>query len=132
MKNGITSLAIAVLLTACTGSKDAPTAGRAAGATNLSTPSAAPAATASSISAGESVYKQSCSACHALGIAGAPKIGDPEAWAGRIAQGMNLLYEHSLKGYNGTKGVVPAKGGNPSLSDEKVRAAVDYMAGHSR
>ncbi|MCW5605601.1 MAG: cytochrome c5 family protein, partial [Burkholderiales bacterium] len=72
---------------------------------------------------GKSVYDSSCAACHAAGVAGAPKIGDKAAWAPRIKTGMDALYTTSLKG----KGAMPPKGGNLSLSDADVKAAVDYM-----
>ena len=62
-------------------------------------------------------------ACHAAGIAGAPKTGDKGIWTVRIAKGKPTLYEHALKGFNG----MPAKGGNTSLADADVKAAVDYM-----
>ena len=67
-------------------------------------------------------------ACHGAGIAGAPKFGDKAAWAPRIKPGMHALYATALKG----KGVMPAKGGNPSLSDDDVKAAVDYMVAASK
>ncbi|MEO8101422.1 MAG: c-type cytochrome [Betaproteobacteria bacterium] len=73
---------------------------------------------------GEGVYKSACAACHAAGVAGAPKLGDKSGWAARIAKGKPLLYEHALKGFNN---VMPAKGGNPALSDADVKAAVDYL-----
>lgn len=76
---------------------------------------------------GEGVYKGGCVACHGAGIAGAPKVGDKTAWAPRIAQGKPVLYEHAIKGYQGKAGVMPAKGGNVSLPDADVKAAVDYM-----
>ena len=66
--------------------------------------------------------------CHAAGVAGAPKLTDKAAWAPRIAQGKDALYSSSLKG----KGAMPAKGGNPSLSDADVKAAVDYMVGQTK
>lgn len=66
--------------------------------------------------------------CHAAGVAGAPKLTDKAAWATRIAQGKDTLYTSSLKG----KGAMPAKGGNPSLSDADVKAAVDYMVGQTK
>ena len=72
---------------------------------------------------GEAIYRQSCAVCHAGGVAGAPKLTDKAAWAPRIAQGKDALYNSSLKG----KGAMPAKGGNPSLSDADAKAAVDYM-----
>lgn len=80
---------------------------------------------------GESVYNTACMACHTAGIAGAPKIGDSEAWTARMAQGMEILIEHAIQGYQGEAGVMPAKGGNPALSDEEVTAAVQYMVDNS-
>ena len=63
-------------------------------------------------------------ACHASGVAGAPKLGDRAAWAPRVAQGKNTLYNSALHG----KGAMPPKGGNTALPDDAVKAAVDYMA----
>ena len=65
--------------------------------------------------------------CHGSGAAGAPKIGDKADWGPRIAQGKATLYEHAIKGFNGSKGAMPPKGANPALSDDEVKAAVDYM-----
>jgi cytochrome c5 len=76
---------------------------------------------------GKSVYDTACQVCHAAGVAGAPKFGDKAAWKDRIAQGMNTLYEHALKGFQGKVGFMPAKGGNAALPDADVKAAVDYM-----
>ncbi|MDE2354884.1 MAG: cytochrome c5 family protein [Betaproteobacteria bacterium] len=80
---------------------------------------AAPAAS----KAGESTYHSLCTGCHSIGAMGAPRFGDKAAWAPRIAQGMDALYRSALHGKN----AMPAKGGNPSLSDADVKAAVDYM-----
>ncbi|SDI95414.1 c-type cytochrome [Billgrantia gudaonensis] len=77
---------------------------------------------------GEAVYNQACMACHMTGAAGAPIKGDADAWAPRIEKGMETLYDHSLNGFN----AMPAKGGNASLSDEEVKAAVDYMVAESQ
>lgn len=76
---------------------------------------------------GKKVYDSACTVCHGAGIAGAPKSGDKAAWAPRIAQGNATLYEHAIKGFQGKGGLMPAKGGNTSLSDADVKAAVDYM-----
>jgi cytochrome c5 len=76
---------------------------------------------------GKAIYDTYCMACHAMGVAGAPKYGDAEAWSARIAQGKETLYEHSLNGYQGDAGIMPAKGGFTNLSDEEVTAAVDHM-----
>ena len=78
---------------------------------------------------GEKVYKSLCFSCHDMGVAGAPKLGDKQDWGPRIAKGMDALYTSSLKGKNDVPGkIMPAKGGNPALSDDEVKAAVDYMA----
>ena len=76
---------------------------------------------------GPQVYNSACLACHGAGIAGAPILGDVEAWAARIAQGSDVLYDHAINGYTGELGYMPAKGGRTDLSDEEVAAAVDYM-----
>ncbi len=99
---------------------------------------AGPAAAAQSVSGGgdlakgEAVFKSSCSVCHAAGVAGAPKLNDKANWQPRIAQGKAVLYGHAIKGFTGSKGVMPAKGGNTSLSDDDVKAAVDYMAAQAK
>ena len=79
--------------------------------------------TAAALPGGESVYKSACSACHATGVAGAPKTGDKGSWGVRAAKGKQLLYDHALKGFN----AMPAKGGNPTLADADVKSAVDFM-----
>jgi len=72
---------------------------------------------------GKSVYDSACVACHATGVAGAPKAGDKAVWAPRLKAGVDALYASALKGKN----AMPPKGGNPSLADADVKAAVDYM-----
>ena len=72
---------------------------------------------------GKATFDSVCTACHSTGAAGAPKLGDKAAWAPRIKQGMDALHNSALKG----KGAMPPKGGNPTLSDDDVKAAVDYM-----
>ncbi len=81
---------------------------------------------------GKKIYDASCMACHAAGVAGAPKFGDKAAWAPRIAQGNDTLYTHAIKGFQGKAGMMPAKGGNASLKDEDVKASVDYMVGKAK
>ena len=81
---------------------------------------------------GPQVYNSACLACHGAGIGGAPVLGDAEAWAPRIAQGMDVLKEHAIKGYQGSAGYMPAKGGRTDLSDEEVANAVEYMAAESQ
>jgi cytochrome c5 len=75
---------------------------------------------------GQELFQQTCTACHGAGIAGAPKLGDAGAWKPRIAKGKPTLYEHALKGFTGTGGTMPPKGGS-TASDALVQQAVDYM-----
>jgi cytochrome c5 len=77
---------------------------------------------------GATVYTQVCRACHEVGVAGAPKRGNKADWAPRIATGKDTLYTSALKG----KGAMIPKGGNPSLSDDEVKGAVDYMVGSAQ
>lgn len=81
---------------------------------------------------GPQVYNSACLACHGAGIGGAPVLGDAEGWAARIAQGMDVLKEHAIKGYQGSAGYMPAKGGRTDLSDEEVANAVEYMVSESQ
>lgn len=120
---------------ATTAANAAPAAAPAA-ATPAAAPAPAPAAatpaapaaeaTASAGGAGKTLYGSACVACHGAGIAGAPKFGDKAAWAPRIAQGANVLYEHAIKGFQGKNGMMPPKGGS-SAPDADVKSAVDYM-----
>lgn len=76
---------------------------------------------------GKSTYGKVCVMCHGAGIGGAPKIGDKAAWGPRIAQGQATLYKHAIEGFTGSQGMMPAKGGGATLSDDDVKAAVDHM-----
>ena len=76
---------------------------------------------------GEEVYKTVCLMCHQAGMLNAPKFGDTQAWAPRIAQGYEVLVQHAIKGIRS----MPAKGGNASLSDNEVASAVLYMSNSS-
>jgi len=77
---------------------------------------------------GEQVYQKSCQACHATGVAGAPKLGDKDAWAPRIATGMDALVASSISG----KGIMPPKGGCAGCSDDDLKAVVEYMVNQSK
>jgi cytochrome c5 len=74
---------------------------------------------------GQKIYQTSCQACHATGAAGAPKLGDKDAWAPRIAKGNGALLS-SVK--NGLK-AMPPKGACMSCSEDELRAAMEYMVG---
>lgn len=131
-------LVIALGLTACGEKKvaDAPvstpvaassTAAPAATEPAAAVPAAAAptgvSASAGDLVKGESVYNASCVSCHGAGVMGAPKVGDKAAWAPRIAKGAEALYASAIKGIN----LMPARGSNPALKDDELKAAVDFM-----
>jgi cytochrome c5 len=105
-----------------------PSAASPAAPAPAAVPAAATAAPATAATgAGEALYKQACVACHAAGVAGAPKLGDKAAWAPRLQQGLPALVQSAIKG----KGAMPPKGGS-SASDQDLRAAVEYMVSASK
>lgn len=77
---------------------------------------------------GKALYEKNCAACHATGVAGAPKLGDKAAWKKHIAAGLDHMTKVAIKG----EGAMPPRGGNPKLSDAEVRAAVAYLMENSR
>ena len=85
------------------------------------------AAPAASGADGQKVYEANCKACHGGAIPSVPHVGKKEDWAPRIKQGKETLYKHALEGFN----AMPAKGGNAGLSDDEIKAAVNYMANQS-
>ncbi len=77
---------------------------------------------------GRSVWIANCEGCHGYGIAGAPVPMEPADWRPRLAKGKEVLYAHAIGGFFGPDDtMMPERGGNPQLSDEQVKAAVDYM-----
>lgn len=72
---------------------------------------------------GADVYGNTCISCHLPGQFGAPKLGYYNEWAPRIERGLDTLLHNALNGFNS----MPARGGNPHLSDEEVKAAVAFM-----
>jgi cytochrome c5 len=77
---------------------------------------------------GRQVFDQTCAACHLGGMGGAPGINDRENWRKRLEQGRPVLISHALEGIR----AMPARGGNATLSDAQIQAAVDYMISRSR
>ncbi|MBW8367343.1 MAG: cytochrome c5 family protein, partial [Arenimonas sp.] len=75
---------------------------------------------------GAVIYAALWGAAHTAGAGGAPKM-ERAAWTARIAQGADLMHKHAIEGYQGAAGIMPAKGGNPALTDEQVIATVDWM-----
>lgn len=97
----------------------------ASASTAATAPPAAPApvtANADAAQAGKALYEKVCQACHAAGVLNAPKFGDKAAWAPRLKESMDVVYNFALHG----KGAMPPKGGS-NAPDADVKAAVDYM-----
>lgn len=134
------ALAAAVLLAACGPQPQAPASPETAASPAASATDSAPtpavaaqadtapaAAPATEANAGQVIFNRNCSICHATGTAGAPKPGDKADWEPRLAQGMDVLYKHAIEGFTGSKGVMPARGGAGNLTDDEIKATVDYM-----
>src|SRR5579885_61194 len=104
---------------------EAPSAAAPAPAPPAANPAPPPQAAAAPAQAidGEPIVRGVCMACHQAGMNGAPRFADKIAWKPRIAQGRDTLYQHAMKGLRG----MPPRGGNPNLSDDQIKAAVDYM-----
>lgn len=85
--------------------------------------SAADAGGAAAARSGEQVYNAACMACHGTGVAGAPKVGDKDAWRPRAGKGMNTLLDHAVNGFN----AMPPKGTCADCSKDELKGAVEYM-----
>jgi len=77
---------------------------------------------------GEAIYNSVCTACHAAGVAGAPKTGDKVAWAPRIATGAAALLTSATNGKN----AMPPRGGAADLTDAELKSAVEYLTGKAK
>ena len=88
---------------------------------------AAPAPAAAATGEVPALYQKSCAMCHGTGAGGAPKVGDKDAWAPRIATGMDELMKVAING----RGGMPARGGTKA-SDDELKTVVEYMVAHSQ
>lgn len=120
--------AFSLALSACGDKKPVEVAASAPAPAPAAAPAAAPVA---ENTVGKSVYGKTCALCHGAGVAGAPKPGDKADWGPRIAQGKDVMYKHAIEGFTGAKGMMPARGGGTTLTDDEVKAAVDFMADQS-
>jgi len=112
-----------------------PVGGVFAGATGLAAQAAAEKAAAAAAALlvaydgtldGAVIYEKLCGSCHTNGAGGSPMMLQ-SVWAPRIAQGEATLVKHAIEGYKGAAGIMPARGGNPSLNDAQVEASVKWM-----
>lgn len=106
-------------------------AGATGAAAAAAAAAAAEAAAASQVAYGGTldggvIYDSLCAGCHTAGVAGAPRLAQAD-WTSRLPQGRDTLYTHAIDGFTGNTGFMPARGGNPALTDEQVIASVDYM-----
>jgi cytochrome c5 len=77
---------------------------------------------------GREIWLGTCENCHGYGVADAPIPMRPDEWQQRVTKQRSLLYTHAIEGYIGPDySMMPARGGNDSLNDDQVKAAVDYM-----
>ncbi|MBK8755244.1 MAG: cytochrome c5 family protein [Candidatus Competibacteraceae bacterium] len=76
---------------------------------------------------GQEVYNKVCAACHAVGVLNAPKVGAKDQWDPRVAQGLDTLVTHAVTGIR----AMPAKGGNPALTEANIRESIVYMLGET-
>ncbi|TXI51574.1 MAG: cytochrome c5 family protein [Lysobacter sp.] len=79
---------------------------------------------------GLEIFNGLCAGCHKGGVGGAPML-NAAGMGARAAKGKDTLYKHAIEGFQGGAGVMPAKGGNPALTDDQIKAAVDYMVDNS-
>ena len=79
------------------------------------------------LAAGKTLYESNCAACHDSGSSGAPKLGNKEAWSGRMAEGKDVMIKKAITGIDGKIGMMPPRGGNTSLTDEDVKTVILYM-----
>lgn len=105
-------------LTACGGSEEPAASGAAASGAAAQTASAPPAE-----HPGKKIYNQYCFSCHGAGLSGAPKLGDAEAWAPRIAKGNAAMLKTTIEGM----GAMPPRGICMACSDEELAEAIAYM-----
>ena len=113
---------LVALMTACGGDSEPS-------ATTSQSAAEGAAAEVDMAAVGEEVYNNFCASCHNPGLSGAPRLGDVEAWAPRIAKGNALLLESTIAG---VQPAMPPRGMCFSCSDEDLAAAVDYMVGASQ
>ena len=78
---------------------------------------------------GKAIYDKTCQLCHKMGVANAPKLGDKKAWEPRIALGVDALVASAIKG---KPPIMAPRGGVPTMTDEEIRAGVEYMVSKSK
>jgi cytochrome c5 len=88
----------------------------------VASPAAADVA-GNAVADGAAVYAGLCKVCHEAGVAGAPNAKSEQMTARLDEKGLDTLVSNALNGLN----AMPPRGGNPALTDEQIRAAVEFM-----
>ena len=137
--NGVIPPEVSPAALRATEARIAPAGEVYAGATGAASQAAATAAAAAAAASqvayggttdGSVIFNNLCTGCHTSGAGGAPTL-DKAHWSARITEGTETLYKHAIEGYTGPDGgIMPPKGGNPALTDEQVKATVDWMLGN--
>lgn len=124
-----------------TASRIAPVGDVYAGSTGAAAAAAAAAAMAAKAASqvayggtlnGEEIYNKLCTGCHTSGAGGAPMLNAAGIGARLASSGIATLHTRAIEGFTGNTGVMPARGGNPALTDEQVKATVDWMVAQSK
>ena len=76
---------------------------------------------------GREIYNTYCTMCHATGLNAAPMYGNRQVWGKIVKTGRDTVYSYAINGLRG----MPARGGIASLTDDEVKAAVDFLVGGS-
>lgn len=102
--------------------------GKDCNSANTTSTTVAQAESVSATPSAADTFSKTCSTCHTAGVAGAPRLGNKEDWAPRIAKGKDALYQSAI---NGLAPAMPAKGMCFTCSDDELKALVDYMVENS-
>ena len=139
--NGVIPVEVSPEAVQRTEARIAPTGAVYAGATGAAQQAAAVAAAASAAASqvayggttdGSVVFNNLCTGCHTSGAGGAPKLDAAGIGARAAAQGVDELVKKAISGFTGSVGVMPPKGGNPALTDDQVKATVEWMVAQSK
>lgn len=79
---------------------------------------------------GQAVYNQTCVACHGADGKGAiPGVPDLTATTGPLTKTDDVLLQHIIEGFKSPNAVMmmPARGGNPALTDAELEATLRYL-----
>ena len=139
--NGVIPAEVSPVAVKQTEARIAPTGAVYAGSTGAAQQAVAVAAAAAAAASqvayggtmdGSVVFNNLCTGCHTSGAGGAPKLDAAGIGARAASQGVDELVKKAISGFTGTTGTMPPKGGNPALTDDQVKATVEWMVAQSK